>query len=112
MPVVNPVIVPVFPNDGQGIRSDCYHIADPRGGSIAELDSKHFRIGFRVHVLMSAAAGGTGAGGAQQLEGIDARVIVIPGNRKFSGFLIGSDTGWFFVHRSLSLRNGVNDWSR
>jgi hypothetical protein len=47
---------------------------------------------------VTATARGTRAGGPQQLKGIDARVVVIPGDREFFGLFIGSNASWFFVH--------------
>ena len=99
MPVVDPVIVSILPNDGESIRAHRDHISDPRGGCLSELDIEHSSIRFGSHVLVSAAAGGTGTGRPQQLKWIDARMIVVPCDRKFSGLFIGSDAGWFFVHR-------------
>ena len=98
MPVVNAVIVSILPDDSESIGSYSDNVGDPRGGCIAELEVEHFRIGFGSHVLMSAAAGGAGTGRPQQLKRIDARVIVVPGDCKFSGLFIGSNAGWFFVH--------------
>jgi len=90
--------MPIFPNDGEGIRSYRDNIADARGGSIAQLDIEHLRIGLGPHVLVPAAAGGTRAGRAQQLEWIDARMIVVPCDREFPCLFIGRNACWFFVH--------------
>ena len=100
MPVVNPVIVSILPDDGEGVGSHRDDIGDPCGGCIAQLDFEHICIGFRSHVLMSAAAGGAWASRAQQLKWIDTRVIIIPSDREFSSLFIGSNAGWFFVHIS------------
>ena len=89
----------ILPDDGEGIGSHRDNIGDARGGYISQLDIEHIRVWFGPHVLMSAAAGGAGTSGAQQFKRIDARVIVIPCDRKFSGLLIGSNTSWFFIHR-------------
>ena len=100
MPVVNAVIVPVLPDDGEGIRPNGYYITDARGRRIPQLDIEHFRIGFGFHILMPAAAGGAGTGCAQQLKGIDARMIVVPRDGEFSCLFVCSNTSWFFVHYS------------
>lgn len=100
MPVVNPVIVPIFPDDREGIGSHCDHVVDARGGCIAQVQIEHLGVGFRSHVFVSATAGGTRAGCAQQFKRIDAGMIVAPGDREFSGFFIGSNPCWFFVHLS------------
>jgi hypothetical protein len=100
MPVVNPVIVSILPDDCEGVGSYCNDIGDPRGGCIAQLDVEHLCIRFRPHIFMSAAAGGAWTGRAQQLKWIDTRVIIIPCDREFSGLFIGSNAGWFFVHIS------------
>lgn len=98
MPIVNAVIVSILPDDREGIGPHRDNIGDARGGRISQLDIEHLCIGFRPHIFMSAAAGGAGTGGSQQLKRVDARVIVIPCDRKFSGLFIGSNAGWFFVH--------------
>jgi hypothetical protein len=104
MPVVNPIIVSVLPDDRKCIRSHGNYITDPCGQGVTQLDIEHFRVRFGPHVLMSASAGGAGTSRTQQLKWIDARVIVVPCDREFSGLLIGSDAGRFFVHKSLSLK--------
>jgi len=90
--------VTVLPDDSQRVGADGYHIGKARGLRVAELGVEHFRVGFRFHILMSAAAGGTRAGRAQQFEGIDARVPVVPRDSKFFFALVGCNAGWFFVH--------------
>jgi len=100
MPVEDAVIVTILPDDGQRVGADCHNVRDARGLCVAEFRVEHIRIGFGFHVLMSAAAGGAWAGRAQQLERIDARVIVAPCDGEFSGLFIGCDAGWFFVHGS------------
>jgi hypothetical protein len=105
MPVVNSVIVPILPDDGERIRAYSNHIADSCGGCIPELDIEYFRIRFGLHVFMPAAAGGAGTRRPQQFKWIDARVIVVPSDLEFSCFFIGSNAGWFFIH--IKLRNGV-----
>ena len=101
MPVVNAVIVPILPDDGQGIGPYRNDIADPCGGCIPQFDLEHLRIGLSLHVLMSPAAGGARAGRPQQLKRIDARMAIIPRDREFTGLFIGSNTGRFFVHTHL-----------
>ena len=100
MPVIDAVIVTILPDNGEGIGSHGNDIVDARGGCIPQLDVEYLRIRFGAHVLVPATAGGAGTSRPQQLKRIDARVIVVPGDRKFFGFLIDSNVGWFFVHKS------------
>ena len=99
MPVINAVIMPILPDNGEGVRADGYHVADARGRRISQLDIERLCVRFGFHVLMSAATRSAWTGSAQQLKGIDARMIVAPRDREFSGLLIGSNAGWFFVHQ-------------
>src|SRR5258706_8386047 len=98
MPVEDAIIMTILPDDGQCIRTDCHHIRNAGGRRVAKLDVEHVRIGFGFHILMSTTAGGTWAGGTQQLKWINARMIVVPCDCEFFGLFIGSNTGWFFVH--------------
>lgn len=102
MPVIDPIIVTILPDNGQGIGSHSDNVADPCGERISKLDIEHIRVRFRLHVLMSAAAGGTWTGRAQQLKRIDARVIVAPCDCEFSGLFICGNASRFFVHIQLS----------
>jgi len=98
VPVVNAVIVPILPDDGQRVGAYSNYVADARGRCIPQLDFEYFRIGFGPHVLMPAAAGSTWTRRAQQLKWIDARMIVAPRDREFPGLFIGGNASWFFVH--------------
>ena len=64
VPVVNSVIVTVFPDNAQRVGADCDHICQTGGEGIFHLPAEYFCIRFRFHVLMSAAAGGAWTGGA------------------------------------------------
>jgi hypothetical protein len=98
MPVVDPVVVTILPDDGQRVGSYGNHIAEARRRCISQLEIEHVRIRFRLHILVPAAAGGAGTSGAQQFKRIDTRMLVIPCDREFSGLFVGSNAGWFFVH--------------
>src|SRR6266498_1309500 len=98
MPVVDSIIVTVFPDDGHGIGTHGDHIGDPRGGRIAKMNIEHIRIWLRLHILMSAAAGCTWTGSAQQLKRINAGVTIAPRDGEFFCLFVGSNAGWFFVH--------------
>ena len=102
MPVEDSVVMPIFPDDGQRIRPHRDDVADPCGCCISKLDIEHIRVRFRLHILMSAAAGGTGTGRPQQFKRIDARVIVAPCDCEFPGLFICGNASRFFVHIQLS----------
>src|SRR5215213_5216969 len=103
MPVIDPIVVSILPDDGHSIRPHRNHVVDTRGGRVSHLEIEYFRIGFRAHLLVPAAAGGTWAGSAQQLKWVNAGVIIVPCNGKFPGLFVGGNAGWFFVHEYLAL---------
>src|SRR5678815_1131539 len=98
MPVEDAIIVTILPDDGQRIGTDSDYIRDARGLCVAEVRVENIRVGFGFHVLMSAAAGGTRAGGAQQLERIHTRVVIAPCNGEFFGLFVSGNAGWSFIH--------------
>src|SRR6266487_4898214 len=112
MPVIDSIIMSIFPDDGEGIGSHGNNVADPSGWRISQLDSEYICIGFRLHVLMSAAARGARTCRAQQLKWIDARMIIAPCDCEFFGLFIGSNACWFFVHfQTFSpLLKGEGSW--
>src|SRR5688500_5149928 len=98
MPVVDAVIMPVFSDNGERVGAYGNDIVEARRWCIPQLDVEHLRTRLGLHILVPAAAGGAGAGCPQQLERIDACVIIVPRDCEFSGLLIGSNASWFFVH--------------
>src|SRR5215207_669000 len=103
MPVIDPIVVSILPDDGHGIRSHGNDVVDACGGCVSHPEIEDFRIGFGAHLFMSTATGGTRAGCAQQLKWVDTCVIVIPCNGKFPGLFVGGNAGWLFVHEYLAL---------
>ena len=101
MPVIDAIIVAVLPDDGQGVGADGFEVVEARGRRIGELLFKNIRVGFGVHVLMSAAAGGTRTAGAQQTEGIDTGMPIVPADGELAGLFVGGDVGGFFGHEFL-----------
>jgi len=65
VPVVDAVIVTVLPDDGQRVGADRDNVAEARGGRVSQFPIEHIRVRLGAHVLVPAAAGGAGTGGAQ-----------------------------------------------
>jgi len=101
MPVVDSVVMPIFPNDSQCIGTHCNNVAKPCRWCIPQFDVEYIRVRLGSHVLMSAAAGGTWTGRAQQLKRIDACVIVAPCDCEFFCLFICCNASRFFVHIQL-----------
>ena len=62
MPVVNTVIVTIFPDNGDAVGSGSEDVFQARGGGIGEGGIKDFGIGFGSHTVVPAAAGCAWAG--------------------------------------------------
>ena len=54
MPVVDSVVVPIFPNDGQRIGTHCNDVTKPCGWCISQFDVEYIRVRLRLHVLVPA----------------------------------------------------------
>ena len=106
MPVINAIIVAVLPDDGEGVGADGFEVVEARGRRISKLLLEYLRVWLGVHVLMSAAAGGTRTARAQQTKWIDTGVSIIPVDGELAGLFIGGDVGGFFVHDSFEGRYG------
>jgi len=101
MPVVDPVIVTIFPDDGQRVGTHRNHIGQARGGRVFHLLCEYICVRLGVHVLVATAARGARTGRAQQPKGIDTHMFVVPAERQFSFAFVGGHTCSFFRHGFL-----------
>jgi hypothetical protein len=66
VPVVNTEMMAVFPINHNRVRTDRFYAANPRPRRFRQVGGENIFIRLGVHVLVTAPAGGTRAGGAHQ----------------------------------------------
>ena len=103
MPVIDPVIVAIIPDDSDTVGTGCFNVDQPRSGGIFQLDGENFRVGFGGHFFVAAPALGAGTGRPQQGKRVQADVTIAPGNSHLGAGTVGGDVGRMFVHYFIPL---------
>jgi hypothetical protein len=98
VPVVDAVVVAIFPDDGQRVGTDSFYVSNASGWRVGQVLLEDLRARLGMHIFMAAPARCTGATCAQKAERVDADVAVIPGERKLAGFLVDRYVCRFLIH--------------
>ncbi len=82
-PIEDAVVVPVLPENGDAIRAGRNYVFQAGLFCVDNGELENAGVGRPAHIIMPAAAFGTGAGSAQEGERIGADVTVIPSEGEF-----------------------------
>jgi hypothetical protein len=91
MPVINPVVVAILPDDRNSIRAGWFDSYQMCGRRIFQLHRKNPSIRFGFHILMTASTLGAWTGRPQQGKGIDTDMAITPGDGHIHGLAVGSN---------------------